>query len=256
MESISINFLILYFLKSKLSAMSNLKSQILNLKSSNGFTLIELLVVISIMALLLTAISINLSGQRSKRDIKIAQNLLVSDVRKIQSYTLSSRNLASGKSAQYYILKIDLSKPGQYVIQAITDSSSQPKVEDIETIRLPSNIKIFSVTVNRSRSPVVQGFTGTDCALAAFATPFGKIIFNKGCQPTGTSGTPLSLSSGDDYWGKIVNFQTNIDCDGANNPSACSASSDSIMTVVLSDSGGSMFKSVNINSVTGAVTSN
>ena len=231
-----------------------LKSLVLNLMPA--FTLIELLVVMSIMVLLAAAFTINLAGQRSSRDLNIAQNELISNLRKIQSSTLSSRLLPSGKTAQYYLLKIDLTKPTQYTILGLYNVTSQPALETVETIKLPPNIQFASGTsssiiiINRQQNPLVQGLTSTDCALIAFAAPFGKIIFNDGC----TASSPLQLS--DDYYSNIINFQNNISCPTYPPSSAfaaCKASTDSTFTVTLTNLERTLFKSVSVNSITGAV---
>ena len=99
-----------------------------------GFTLIELMVVVTIMVILATVMVINLAAQRTSRDIKIAQNQLVSYIRQAQSYTLSARTLPSGESVQFYVLKFDLNKPTQYTLEAVYNVSSSPQLQDIQTI--------------------------------------------------------------------------------------------------------------------------
>lgn len=230
-----------------------------------GFTLIELLVVISIMTILVAVISINLAGQRAMRDIRIAQNQLVTNIRKVQSYTLSSRTLPSGESAQYYILKFDLNNPTQYTIQAISNVSTQPKLHNLETIILPPNIQIATITpatypinIARSLNPTAQPIFSR-CALAAFAAPFGKITFNDGCNPVSFS-SPYTLQLSEDYYAKIINFQTNVACDGNNgnppNPAVCSASTDSTMIIMLTDIAKTISKTVTINGITRSITFN
>ena len=230
-----------------------------------GFTLIELMVVISIMAILALAMSINLAGQRARREIQLAQNKLVSDIRKVQSYNLSARILPSGQAAQYYLLKFDLSKPKQYTIQAIFNASSQPALEDVETVALTSNIQfaatsLYPITVARalaSTPPAIQPIY-TGCALAAFAAPFGKIIFNDGCLIAAPP--QIDRTNPNDDYNKIISFQTNVACDGNNgdppNPLICSASTDSVMTITLMDTARTASKNVIINAITGAVSFN
>lgn len=235
-------------------------------KSNQGFTLIEIMAVLVIMVLLATAMVINLAGQRSARDIKIAQNQLVSNIRQAQGYTLSARTLPGGESVQYYVLKFDLSTPTQYTLEAIYNIGSNPQLKDIQTINLPLNIKIATITpssypiaIDRSpasdavnqyiSSPYLQTPT---CALIAFAAPFGKVIFNGGCTPATPGSMPYTILSSDDY-NKIINFQTNVPCNSSGNPPACSASTDSLMTITLSDTGKTVSKTVTVNAITGSV---
>lgn len=236
--------------------MKNLTSYIFHPKSNSGFSLIELIVALTITAFLFSGLIVNINGQRAPRDIKIAQNELVSNIRKAESYTLSARNLPSGVPAQYYVVKFDLSKPTQYVIQAIYNVSSSPKVLDLETIKLPSNVKITAINVTqRLLAPATQTLnTSTACALAAFVAPYGKVIFNSGCDPVSFTGSYI-IQSTDDYQ-KLVNFQTNVQCgDNVNPPPAtCTASTDSIFTITLTNTAkASLQKQVIINGVTGGV---
>ncbi len=232
-----------------------------NLQSGAGFTLIELLVVIVIMVTLISVLSINLAGQRDARNLAIAENELVSNIRKIQSYTLSARTPPSGQIAQYYLLKIDITRPQKYTIQAITQAFSQPAVEDMETINLPANIRFAAsspVIITNRLNPATQNiFSSPACAVAAFAAPFGKIILNDGCSPANLTTSPQNLNLSDDYRSKIINFQSNTVCDAGNGnppiPPVCSASTDSFMIMTLSDFTGAISRRVTINGITGAV---
>ena len=223
-------------------------------KNSAGFTLMELMVVLTISALLFTVLIVNINGQRAPRDIKIGQNELVSNIRKAESYTLSSRNLSSGQPAQYYVVKFDLSKPTQYTIQAIYNVGSSPMMQDVETIKLPTNVKISGISISgRPQIPATQ--SPTVCALTAFVAPYGKVLFNDGCTPVTLPGNPYTLVSTDDYQ-KLVNFQTNVACAFVSpyNPASCSASTDSIMTITLIHTAAtSLQKRVIINGITGGV---
>jgi prepilin-type N-terminal cleavage/methylation domain-containing protein len=244
--------------------MPNIKYKLSN--SNKGFTLIELMTVIVIMVILASAMIINLAGQRAGRDVRIAQNQLVSYIRQAQSYTLSARTLPGGQLVQYYVLKFDLSKPTQYTLEAIYNVSTSPQLTDIQTINLPSNIQIatitpatYPITIDRSPandtfytssgSTLSQPIAANGCALIAFAAPFGKVIFNGSCNQAGWD------ANNDDYE-KIINFQTNIPCASLNNPPTCSASTDSIMTITLTNSGKTVSKTVTVNAVTGTVTFN
>ena len=239
------------------------KSQYLSFYNS-GFTLVELIVVVGIMVILTSVFVLNWAAQRASRDIKIAQNKLVSDIRKVQSYTLSAKTLPSGKYAQYYLLKFNLNEPSKYVIQAISDANSSPQIENVETIDLPANIRLAEtnpISISRSLNPTTQTvFSLPPCALMAFAAPFGKVILNDGCSPANLSSSPQGLNLTDDYYAKIINFQSNIACDGNNgnppNPTVCTASTDSIMTISLTNKDKTVSKTVTVNGITGSVTFN
>lgn len=219
-------------------------------KNSAGFTLMELIVVVAIMVMMTASLTINLAGQRASRDIRIAQSQLVSNLRKIQGYTLSARTAPGGQSVQYYAMKFDYSKPGRYTLQAIYDVSSSPKVQDIETVVLPQNINLTAlnpIVISRSNAPTTQIPTG--CALIVFSAPFAKVFFNSSC-------TQAAWDASNDDYAKVVNFIRNIDCDVNGNPTTCSVSTDSFMTINLTDVRNTLFKSVTINGITGNITFN
>lgn len=219
-----------------------------------GFTIIELMVVVSIMIILTSAMILNLNSQRASRDVAIAQNRLVSSLRQAQSYTLSSRLVPTGQSAQYYLIKFDLSQPGQYTLQAIYNANSSPQyLQDIETIALPNNIRLAAVNplvISRSSLPNVQAPAA--CGLAAFAAPFAKIYLNDGCSQTGPPGNPYPLADSDGYQ-NILRFVANTDCLSPGNPAVCNASADSLMVVTLTNASNTVVRKVLINGITGAV---
>lgn len=219
-------------------------------KNLAGFTLIELIVVVSLMTVIFGLLSIDLNSQRSIRSLRIAENELVSNIRKVQSYTLSSRILPNGEAAQYYILKFDLSNPSQYKIQAIYNVDSSPQyLLDVETISLPQNIKFNSgfVTINRSNAPTTQN---PNCSLLIFSAPFGKILTNDGCVGP-ASANAYAIQSSDDYK-KIFDFVNNTDC-GPGAPSVCSVSSDAKFNIRLSNESGSLQKNITVNAVTNTI---
>jgi len=227
------------------------------LSADSGFTLIELIVVISIMVLLAASLILNLNSQRSKRNVTLAENELVAHLREAQSYTLSARLLPTGQTPQYYILKFDQAHPTQYTLQAIYNVNSSPQLMDISTINMPNGIRLASGTpisiTQRLASPSSQSVPGSsDCALVIFAAPFGKTFFNTGCSPTSFT-SPHTVVSGEDYQ-KILNFVANISC--PTDPSECTLSTGSVMTITLSDNTDSVEKTVTINGITGAVTFN
>lgn len=228
--------------------------------AATGFTLMELMVVLFIFVALTSFMVINLNSKRSSRDIKLAQSQFVSNIRKVQSYTLESRILPSGQSVQYYILKIDFQNPTQYQIQAITNASSNPKLETLETIKLPANIQFatpspVSIT-ERLATPSTQDLTGMSCILVAFSAPFGKVFFNDGCNITNPTTGIIDITNSSDDYGKILNFQSNVACAGLRNPALCTLSTDSILAVSLTDRFKTVSKTVTVKSASGTITFN
>ncbi len=231
-----------------------------SVKSGAGFTLIELMVVVTIMMLLSSAMILNLNGQRGARDLKIAENELVSNIKKVQSYTLSRRSLPSGNNADYYLIKFDLSNPSQYTIQGMYNTNSTPHyLENVETINFPPNIRIAPSSLNpisilRQTTPTTQ--YPSACGLVAFVAPFAKVILNDGCHQAGWVANNNNDNSISDDYEKIIEFSNNLDCGVGSTPPPCTRSADSKMTIMLSTADGSLTKIVTINGITGAVTFN
>ncbi len=189
-----------------------------NRKSSNGFTIVELMVAITLMMVIIASMLINLNAGRSGRNLNIAQNQLVSNIRKVQSYTLAGRNIKTGLTADFYILKFDVNNPLEYAIQAIYNTSVSPKVIDVETVKLPPGVAFSgSVVISRSGGLIPASYS-VDCALLGYKLPFGRILMNNGCN------VDNFFPSNDDYI-KMVNFVSNTD--------NYSVSSDSTMSVTL-----------------------
>ncbi len=194
-----------------------------------AFTLIELLVVISIMVLISAAVIANYAGTRNSRDLKIAENQLVTNIRQAQSYSLSSRELPGGTPVQYYIMRFDTASSSQYEIQGMYNTKSTPVyLQTAETISLPAGVTLSSPLVNGAQS---------SCALVAFVLPYARILNNSSC-----SGGPPTVSAGDDYQ-KFINFIVNN--------AATSVTSDSPVVLTLHNNAGSV--SVLINGITGVV---
>src|SRR5258708_17162994 len=137
---------------------------------ASGFTVIELLVVIAVIGTLLGVFAINLNSGRANRNLKIAQSNLVTDLRKIQSYTLSSRTIYGlGQPAQYYIMQLNLASSTQYTMQAMYNVTSSPQLQDIETIKFPQGVSFSSTNpIKINGTPIT-----TQCALVAFKLPYG-----------------------------------------------------------------------------------
>lgn len=136
-----------------------------------GFTVVELLVVFIIMVLLSSLVVINWNSQKPTRSLVIAQNELITNIRKVQSYAVSSRNISSGVSAKYYLMKF-VSGSNNYTVEAI-DANGQMVSSPIEQVNLPTPLTFSKVgLVNASGST-----TDYYCAYAIFSVVYGKTYF-------------------------------------------------------------------------------
>lgn len=144
-----------------------------NHKISNfGFTLIEMMVVIGIIVTITGLFLVNFNALEGPRNLNIAQNQLTTDIRKIQSYTLSSRNVSnSGQPASYYVIKFDMANPTSYTLGAIDKKNDY---FDLQVVKLPKSIQISDLTIKEAGGkggPVV-------CAETAFSLPFGRVYMD------------------------------------------------------------------------------
>lgn len=153
-------------LKIKISTMKQKEN-----RKRNGFTLIELLAVISILGLVMSFVALNLNRLRGPRNVKIVTSQLITQIRRIQSYSLSSHNTPSGVPAKYYLLTIPSLNSKNYTISAIDQNLNLSPV--IDTVNLPEGImfSLFKAELP-SGSPVSPD---PGCIQIAFGLPFGKM---------------------------------------------------------------------------------
>jgi prepilin-type N-terminal cleavage/methylation domain-containing protein len=122
-------------------------------QNSKGFTLIELLVTISIMVTLSSIFLLNYSDLGKKRAVGIARNNIISDLRKMQGMSLSSRDVSPGVLAGDYGLSFTTSAPSTYTL--ISDSNQGARQAPIATNYLPTNIQLTSMRVQRVDGTVI-----------------------------------------------------------------------------------------------------
>ncbi|HVY67941.1 MAG TPA: prepilin-type N-terminal cleavage/methylation domain-containing protein [Patescibacteria group bacterium] len=202
-----------------------------------GFTLIELLVVLAIMGIMLTLVTLNLNGLSAGRNLRIAQNELVTNIRQMQNFALASRSTPNGKPADFYVIKFNAAAPDQYTLQAIYDAQTAPKVIDVQTVKLPPGIVFQSYDDSAGQYPVyinrpgssTQYITSSGCALVAFKLPFGKILANNGCYLP--SNPNVRTSPPDDY-SKFIIYRLNIESDPTGTGSTVSADSTIIISLI------------------------
>ncbi len=206
-----------------------------------GFTLVELIVVLAIMGLMSSFIIANYAGKRTERDLVIAQNEIITNLRKMQSYSLSSRTLSNGQAVQYYLMKFaPTTLNGQYAMQAMYNIASAPQLnQTVEVFRLPASVKIKQLTINRNTIPT----TGNpSCALVAYKLPFASMTITNACDFYSFASPPPT-----DSYGNILDFRGNID----NNQT----SKDSKLVIMLTDLAETpnMAKYILINSTSGII---
>lgn len=117
-----------------------------NLKQKYGFTIIELLVVISIMGVMASIVLVNWNSQRGNRSIKIALNETITNLRKAQSYAVSSKNIAPNVPASFYTIRFELGQ-STYSINALGAAREYQYYPNIETINLPEGVVVSNIIV-------------------------------------------------------------------------------------------------------------
>jgi prepilin-type N-terminal cleavage/methylation domain-containing protein len=191
-----------------------------------GFTLVEMLVVLFILGMVTTLFIANYNALRGPRSLKIAQNQLVTNIRKIQSYTLSARNSPNGNPARMYVIKLNgaIGNSTSYVLQVI-DNQSTPVVTDIETVTFPGGISVDTTTPITLVSAEGGASQNPNCLQIGFSLPFGKIYADATCTIETKIGSPAYLDTIDNY----------------------------VVTLRIIDAASGMTKSVIINGVTGSI---
>lgn len=157
-----------------------------------GFTLIELMVVVAIMALMAAALIVDFNRNRVARSIQIAKNETASNIRKAQGYLLSSKNITGNTPAKFYIVTLMTSGGGtSYTIDAI-DNTGQYKNTPVETINLPSGVKISDVRITINGNQVSQS-----CMQIVFAAPLGEeyVIPTCGANVASIVSDPVQLAA-------------------------------------------------------------
>lgn len=134
-----------------------------------GFTVTELLVVFLIMVLMAGLGVISWSQQTPRRNLTLAQNELITNIRKVQGYAISSRNIEGHGSANFYVMGFE-SNSNVYSVSAIDADGNL--VKSIENGRLPQSITMSELNlVDRSDSST----TNPDCIYVIFSVIYGKV---------------------------------------------------------------------------------
>ncbi len=147
-----------------------------NKNSESGFTLIELLVVTAIMAIIATIGIVNWNAERSTRSLLIGQNESITNIRKVQSYAISSRTSPAG-AAKYYVmmLKTGEGETGYKVYAATGDNYT---LGEVETIKYPSGFNISNILLAETTAgPSGSEPSNPSCVFIIFSVIYGKTYF-------------------------------------------------------------------------------
>lgn len=156
-----------------------MKQKLIKINEQKGFTLIELLVVLSMMAVMSAVLVIDFASQRQLRAVTIAKNETITNIRKVQGYMLSSKNISPGLPAKHYIVRI-VTGETSYKIQAIDnlynfhDPADPGATTPLETVQLPSGIKFGTISV--APPDGIGSATTFPCVQIIFSAPYGKMI--------------------------------------------------------------------------------
>lgn len=137
-----------------------------------GFTVVELLVVFLIMILLSSLVIMNWNNQRSTRNLTIAHNELITNIRKVQSYAVSSRNTPENEAAKFYLIKFE-NGSSNYNIEAVT-ADFTIAAKPIEQVTLPANITVSRLVLIDSAGQDVD----YNCTYLIFSVVYGKSYFS------------------------------------------------------------------------------
>lgn len=140
--------------------------------NQNGFTLIELLVTMAIIVTLTSFFLVNYSGRNTPRNLGIARDNLVSDLRTAQSYALASRDITPGVTpSSDYGLVFSTASPTSYSF--IGDDNATPANRSTLTARtFPSRIYISAINITRSDTTV----TAATSLQILFTTPYSRVL--------------------------------------------------------------------------------
>ena len=140
------------------------------LARQGGFTVTELLVVFLIMVLMAGLGILNWNSQVPRRNLIIAQNELTTNIRKIQGYAVSSRNISGVGSANFYVMRFEIDN-NQYEVKAIDSNGAISGV--IESGTLPTGLTIKELNLVDQEA---QTITNPDCVFLIFNVIYAKVF--------------------------------------------------------------------------------
>jgi prepilin-type N-terminal cleavage/methylation domain-containing protein len=145
-----------------------------------GFTLIELVVTIAIMVLMLSLTITNFNGSQQSRNSQLAESTLVSDLHKIQTFSLNSANSTNGLPASSWSVNLDLSTSSYYTLQ-VTDNSVVPSTATYALTQLPKDVSFSQFQITTSSGVCFNASTLN----IIFTVPYGRILMSYTGTPCG-----------------------------------------------------------------------
>ncbi len=154
--------------------------------NQKGFTLIELMVTTGMMLLLLSVIIANFGSLGKTRNLNIAKNNTISDIRRVQSLALASKDVSTGIPSGYYGLRFDTQTPSLYSFISQDNTGLDQTI--ITTSKLPPNVRLTSISVLKA-----NGATVLPSAIDIyFKTTYGRVFV------TYSGNSASGLKEGDD----------------------------------------------------------
>jgi competence protein ComGC len=194
-------------------------------KLQQGFTVVELMIVFTIMITVFVVVLVQFGQQRIARSTILGQNEMVTHIKKVQNYVLSSRNISTANPAAFYMLYFQ-KNTSSYQIRGVTKTNQY--FGNIETIQLADGVMVSNIIVTNRR-----GMQSTpDCIQVIYAAPFGTMYVDS----TGVCDSSITTTLQD--------------------PAALSSKADHTVQLVLSNPKGGQQKTVTLYSLTGKVIAN
>jgi prepilin-type N-terminal cleavage/methylation domain-containing protein len=188
-------------------------------KKQLGFTLIELMTTIAIMVLILSLTIANIHGSDASRNVGLAQNDMISDLHKVQSYAVNSEDQTANTTASS-AWGITVTSNDSYTIQSFDDTVNQ-NMQVQSSVTFPKNVQFSSIQIQR---PNGQGTICPTTFSVQFTVPYGRVLTTYAGPSCSNGGTISSTLEPDD-----------------------------IITAVISSTIGSASQSVIINGISGNI---
>jgi hypothetical protein len=136
---------------------------------------------VAILGILASLVTVNFNQLRGPRNVRIAEHELVTNIRKVQSYALSSRSTETGIPVKYYVVAFDLADPHQYQVAAIDKDFNF--LAALETIYLPPGVAIAAMNLE---SPQGTPLADPGCMQVIFGLPFARVYLDGNSDSDGS----------------------------------------------------------------------